>query len=73
MILFSNNNFSFSELKPQARMIRLGGPAPPKVDPDEEKRKANESVVGSVLVFGIIVGLIKASPLILEQFGVSYE
>ena len=54
-------------------MIRLGGPAPPKVDPDQEKRKANESVVGSLLVFGIIVGLIKASPLILEQFGVSFE
>ena len=57
----------------QVIMIRLGGPAPPKVDPDEEKRKANESVVGSCLVFGIIVGLIKATPLILEQFGVSYE
>ena len=57
----------------QQNMIRLGGPAPPKVDPDDEKRKANESVVGSCLVFGIIVGLIKAAPLILEQFGVSYE
>ena len=50
-------------------MIRLGGPAPPKVDPNEENRKANEAVIGNVILFGVVVGLIRASPMILEQLG----
>ena len=50
-------------------MMRLGGPAPPKVDPNEEIKKANEAVLGNVIIFGLLVGLIKASPMILEQMG----
>ena len=50
-------------------MIILGGPAPPKVDPEEETKKANEAVVGNVILFGVLVGLIRASPIILEQLG----
>lgn len=61
---------SISELcNKVAKMIRLGGPAPPKVDPNEENRKANEAVIGNVVLFGIVVGLIRASPMILEQLG----
>ena len=54
-------------------MIRLGGPAPPKVDPEEENRKANEAVIGNIVLFGIVVGLIRASPMILEQLGFSTQ
>jgi len=54
-------------------MIRLGGPAPPKVDPDAENRKATEAVVGNVIIFGLVVGLIRASPMILESLGFSLE
>lgn len=54
-------------------MIRLGGPAPPKVDPEEENKKANEAVLGNVIIFGLVVGLIRASPMILEQLGFSLQ
>ena len=54
-------------------MIRLGGPAPPKVDPEEENRKANEAVLGNVALFFALVGLIRASPMILDQFGFSSQ
>jgi len=54
-------------------MIRLGGPAPPKVDPEEENRKATEAVIGNVIIFGIIVGAIRASPMILESLGFSTQ
>jgi len=54
-------------------MIRLGGPAPPKVDPEEENKKATEAVVGNVIIFGIIVGVIRASPMILESLGFSTQ
>jgi len=50
-------------------MIRLGGPGPPQVDPKEEQKKANEAVLGNVIIFGIVVGLIKISPRILETLG----
>lgn len=50
-------------------MIRLGGPEPPKVDPSEESSKANQAVLGNFLIFGIFIGLIRASPVILEQLG----
>jgi len=50
-------------------MIRLGGPAPPKVDPAEEAVKANQAVLGNVLMFGMVVGLIRVSPMIFEQLG----
>jgi len=51
-------------------MIRLGGPAPPKVDPAEEAAKANQAVVGNFIIFAVVVGFIKVSPMILEQLGV---
>ena len=54
-------------------MIRLAGPAPPKVDPEEENKKANEAVLGNVIIFGLVVGLIRASPMILEQLGFSVQ
>jgi len=51
-------------------MIRLGGPAaPPKVDPAEEASKANQAVIGNFITFGVIVGLLRISPVILEQLG----
>jgi len=50
-------------------MIRLGGPAPPKVDPKEESKKATEAVIGNFILFGIIVGSIRAAPRLLDQFG----
>lgn len=50
-------------------MIRLGGPAPPKVDPAEENAKAAAAVYGNVFLFGVLVGLIRVSPLLLEQLG----
>ena len=54
-------------------MIRLGGPAPPKVDPEDENKKANEAVIGNVIIFGIVVGLIRASPMIMESLGFSVQ
>lgn len=54
-------------------MIRLGGPAPPQVDPNEEGKKATEAVVGNVIIFGIIVGIIRASPMMLEALGFSTQ
>jgi len=57
----------------KSKMIRLGGPAPPKVDPEVENRKATEAVVGNVIIFGIIVGVIRASPMILESLGFSTQ
>ena len=57
----------------KSKMIRLGGPAPPKVDPEVENRKATEAVVGNVIIFGIIVGVIRASPMILESLGISTQ
>jgi hypothetical protein len=50
-------------------MIRLGGAAPPQVDPAEETRNANQAVIGNFLIFGFCIGLIRLSPTILEQFG----
>jgi hypothetical protein len=50
-------------------MIRLGGPGPPQVDPNEEAKKANEAVMGNVVIFALLVGLIKVSPRILESLG----
>lgn len=52
-------------------MIRLGGHGPPQVDPNEERKKANEAVLGNVIIFGVVVGLIKVSPRILEALGYS--
>ena len=49
-------------------MIRLGGPAPPNVDPEEENRKAREAVLGNLALFCLVVGLIRVSPRILENF-----
>lgn len=54
-------------------MIRLGGQAPPQVDPNEEQKKANEAVIGNIVIFGLLVGLIKASPRILEALGYSTQ
>jgi hypothetical protein len=54
-------------------MIRLGGPAPPRVDPDAEAKKATEAVIGNVVIFGIVVGLIRATPLVLQTLGYSAE
>ena len=63
-----------SELSiPKQIMIRLGGPAPPNVDPEAENRKANEAVLGNVALFGLIVGLIRVSPMMLEYIGVSTQ
>jgi len=53
-------------------MIRLGGPAPPTV-PEDENKKATEAVVGNVIIFGIIVGIIRASPMIMETLGFSAQ
>lgn len=50
-------------------MIRLGGPAPPKIDPNEESSKANQAVIGNFITFGLIIGFIRVSPVILEQLG----
>lgn len=52
-------------------MIRLGGQGPPQVDPNEENKKANEAVLGNVIVFALLVGLIKVSPRIIEAIGFS--
>jgi len=54
-------------------MIRLGGPGPPQVDPNEEAKKANEAVMGNVVIFALLVGIIKISPRILESLGVSTD
>jgi len=54
-------------------MIRLGGPGPPQVDPKEETKKANEAVIGNVILFTLWVGLIRVSPRILEAMGISTE
>jgi len=54
-------------------MIRLGGPAPPKVDPEAESKKATEAVIGNVVIFGIVVGLIRAAPLLLQTLGVNTQ
>ena len=54
-------------------MIRLGGPAPPNVDPEAENKKANEAVLGNFALFGLIVGLIRVSPMMLEYIGVSTQ
>jgi len=48
-------------------MIRLGGPAPPKVDPKEEQKKANEAVIGNFILFGILVAAIRVAPNVLKQ------
>jgi len=50
-------------------MIRLGGPAPPKVDPNDENKKATEAVIGNFIMFAFIVGTIRAAPRLLDQFG----
>ena len=42
-----------------------------QVDPNEEAKKANEAVMGNVVIFALLVGLIKISPRILESLGVS--
>jgi len=52
-------------------MIRLGGPGPPQVDPNEEGKKANEAVLGNVIIFTLVVGLIRVSPRIIEALGFS--
>ena len=44
---------------------------PKQVDPNEEAKKANEAVMGNVVIFALLVGLIKISPRILESLGVS--
>jgi len=54
-------------------MIRLGGPGPPQVDPKEETKKANEAVIGNVIIFSILVGLIRVSPRIIEALGFSTQ
>lgn len=46
---------------------------PPQVDPNEESKKANEAVLGNVIIFAIVVGLIKVSPRIIEVLGYSTE
>ena len=48
-------------------MMRLGNPSP--VDVEEEKRAANNAVIGSVLSYFTICATIHVSPYILEQFG----
>jgi len=52
-------------------MIRLGGPAPPKVDPAEEQAKANQAVIGNFIIYGLIVAAIRVTPVVLEQLGLS--
>ena len=33
-----------------------------QVDPNEEGKKANEAVLGNVIIFTLVVGLIRVSP-----------
>ena len=42
-----------------------------QVDPNEEAKKANEAVMGNVVIFALFVGLIRVSPRILESLGIS--
>ena len=44
---------------------------PYQVDPNEEAKKANEAVMGNVVIFALFVGLIRVSPRILESLGIS--
>ena len=44
-----------------------------QVDPNEEAKKANEAVMGNVVIFGLLVGLIRISPRILESLGISTD
>ena len=44
---------------------------PYQVDPNEEAKKANEAVMGNVVIFALFVGLIRVSPTILESLGIS--
>ena len=43
------------------------------MDPNEEAKKANEAVMGNVVIFGLLVGLIRISPRILESLGISTD
>lgn len=52
-------------------MIRLGGAAPPQVDPQEEQSKANQAVVGNFIIFSLVVAAIRVSPIVLEQLGLA--
>jgi len=54
-----------------SKMIRLGGAAPPQVDPQEEQSKANQAVFGNFIIFGLIVAAIRVSPVVLEQLGLA--
>ena len=44
---------------------------PNQVDPNEEAKKANDAVMGNVVIFALFVGLIRVSPRILESLGIS--
>lgn len=52
-------------------MIRLGGAAPPQIDPQEEQFKANQAVVGNFIIFSLVVAAIRVSPIVLEQLGLA--
>ena len=61
---------------PQALIISyycfaLNEQNPNQVDPNEEAKKANEAVMGNVVIFALFVGLIRVSPRILESLGIS--
>jgi len=51
-------------------MISLGGPAPPQVDPAEEASKANQAVAGNFIMFAMLIGFIRVSPIVLEHIGI---
>jgi len=48
-------------------MIRMGGPAS---DPEEERKAANQAVVGNSVIFGLLVVAVNIAPYILDQLGV---
>ena len=48
-------------------MMRLGNPSP--ADIEEEKRAADNAVIGTTLTYFIVCAAIHMSPYILEQFG----
>jgi len=47
-------------------MIRMGGPS----DPEEERKAANQAVIGNSVIFGILVVAVNVAPYILDQLGI---
>lgn len=46
-------------------MIRMGGPS----DPEEERKLANQAVIGNTVIFGMIVVAVNVAPYLLDQLG----